>query len=83
MTSLTPETDIDRLKEALRRIATLQPTRRKKASMRGLVVQLQALAVSALGEDITLGIDDYDAGRPVADGPFTGERGNLSLRSFR
>lgn len=56
----TSETETERLKAALRRIATARPTRGKKASMRGLVVQLQSLAVSALAESITLGIDDYD-----------------------
>lgn len=58
--SLTSEEKAQRLRAILREIATRQPARGKRASMRGLVVQLQSLAVSALGESITLGIDEYD-----------------------
>lgn len=77
------ETEVERLKAALRRIATLQPNRTSRARMRSLVVHLQSIAVSALGESIRLGIDSYDSERPDDDGPYTGERGNLDMRNFR
>jgi hypothetical protein len=51
--------------------------RGKKASMRGVVVQHQAIAVSALGEPVTLRIDKYDARRAHQLGPedFAGNQG--------
>lgn len=49
--------------EALRKIATLQPHPKKAARMRGLITHMQSIAASVVadvtGEHLTYGIDQY------------------------
>jgi hypothetical protein len=50
----------DRHLTALRRIATLEPTRGKKACIRSALVHVQSIAAAELVAPVKLGIDSYD-----------------------